>query len=445
MKVTLINPYHSFVSSPHTRARANVIAPPLGLATVAAVLEKQGVKVDIVDMAVSERKISDDEKLSLTGNDAVGISASLTTRFPQAIAISKALKQTDKDMPVIFGGNHASFTYQEILRKYGSVDIIVLFEGESSMLELTEALSGRKKLDDVKGITYRNKDGEIMVTHPAEKVTDLDTLPMPARHLLPMEHYAEKGCFAGTIVSSRGCPYRCVFCSTSAFWGHKVRLNSVERVLQEIEYLVEKHHLKEISFADDIFTYSRSRIVKLCEMIEDKFDIQWACGTRVDCVDADLLGKMQKAGCSGIFFGVESASQNILDKCKKHQTVEMCKRAIKLAKQVGMRVESSFILGLPGENNETLKKDLDFILETMPDRILLNLLTPYPGTILYERPHEFGIRILDDDWQYYTHAIPSVETGDLSWKDLLKARASIEEEYSKAKGETPGESSADVG
>ena len=179
--------------------------PPLGLASIAAVLERQGIKVDIVDMGVSERKIGNEEELSLAGVDAVGISASMTPRFPQAIAISKALKRTDKDLPVIFGGNHATFMYKEILQNYDSVDMIVLFEGESSMLEITEALSGRKKLADVKGIAYRDKDGRIILTHPAEKVTDLDTLPMPARHLLPMEQYKKKGCVAGDLVSSRGC------------------------------------------------------------------------------------------------------------------------------------------------------------------------------------------------------------------------------------------------
>jgi radical SAM superfamily enzyme YgiQ (UPF0313 family) len=313
------------------------------------------------------------------------------------------------------------------------------------MLELTEAMLGRKKLAEVKGIAYRNKDGRIIVTPPAKKVTDLDTLPMPARHLLPMKRYAEKCLFAGTIVSSRGCPYRCIFCSNSEFWGHKLRLNSIERVLQEIEYLVEKHNIKEINFGDDIFTYSRSRVIKLCEMIERKFNIQWGCSTRVDYIDADLLTKMRKAGCSTIYFGVESASQVILDKCKKHQTVEMCREAIKLAKKIGMDVSASFILGLPGENNETLRKDLDFILEAMPNRIVVNLLTPYPGTSIHKHPQEFGIRIVDEDWQYYTLFTPPVETGDLSWKDLLRARVSIIQEHSKAKGETPEEPSADVG
>jgi radical SAM superfamily enzyme YgiQ (UPF0313 family) len=433
MKVTLISPSHCFNSSCSVYAES-VIAPPLGLASIAAVLEKQGIEVDIVDMALSDRKIRDGENLSLPGTDIVGVSASLTQRFPQAVAISRALKQNDKDIPIVFGGNYATFMYKKILRDFDSVDIIVLFEGEYSMLELTKAFSGKKDLADVKGIAYRNEDEAIIATHPAEKVTDLDTLPMPARHLLPMEHYKEKGHGAGSIMSSRGCPYKCIFCSTSAFWGHKVRSNSLERVLQEIEHVVEKYHIKDICFDDDIFTYSRPRILKLCEMIEKKFDIQWGCSSRVDHIDADLLSKMRKAGCSTIFFGVESASQVILNKSKKHQTIEMSRRAIKMAKEAGMNVDASFILGLPGENKETIKQDLDFILETMPDRIIMNLLIPHPGTGIYEHSHEFGIRILDDDWQYYTGTIPVVETEDLSWKDLLKARVSILEKYYKAKG-----------
>jgi len=428
MKVTLINPSSSLVPSGPVST-----GPPVGLATIAAVLENQGIKVDITDMALFGRKIGDNEKLSLPGTDAVGISASMTSFFHQVVAISKALKQTDKDMPVILGGNHATFMHKEILRNYNFVDIIVLFEGEYVMLELTEALSGKKKLADVKGIAYRNKDGKVVVTDPAEKVKDLDILPMPARHLLPMEHYIEKKCWPGSIVTSRGCPYKCIFCSTSAFFGHKVRFHSIGRVLQEIRSLVEKHHIKQIHFNDDIFTFSRSRGIKLYEMIEKNFDIEWGCQTRVDHVDADLLSKMRKSGCGGLFFGMESASQVILDKCEKHQTVEQGRRAIKLTKELGINVEVSFILGLPGENHETIKNDLDFILETIPDRLILNLLVPYPGTILYENPQKFGIRILDEDWQYYTHAIPVTETRDLSWKDLLKARFLIEREYCKAK------------
>lgn len=429
MKVTLVNPPSEFVDEDLLHA------PPLGLASIAAVLETKGVEVDIIDMAAPGQATGDKDKLRLSGTDVVGISATLTPRFPQAIAISRAIKKADKDIPIVLGGNHATFMHKEILQNYSSVDFIVLYEGEYSFLKLVEALEGRKSLAKMRGIAYRSKNGKVIVTPKAEKVKDLDALPMPARHLLPMELY-KKWRETGNIVSSRGCPYRCTFCSTSAFFGHEVRLNSIERVLQEIEYLVEKHHLKQISFSDDLFTFSRARVNALCDMIIEKnLDIKWACFSRVDYVDATLLHKMQKAGCQQILYGVESGSQRILDLCKKHQTVERARKAIELTKEEGIAVCASIILGLPGENHQTVQKTLDFILETKPPDISLHLLVPYPGTRIWEEPEKFGIRILGQEWQYYTQAIPMVETKDLSWGDLLKAKSLIIREYLKAKGE----------
>lgn len=429
MKVTLINPPFHFEDTNLSRF------PPLGLASIAAVLEENDEEVNIIDMATSENKPSETKGLPLSNADVVGISATHTHRFPEVMKISREIKRMDKDIPVVLGGNHATFMYERILQNHSSVDIIVMFEGEYTMLQLMKTLAGEKSLSEMEGIAYRNQSGKIVVTPRARKVRNLDALPLPARHLLPMELY-QKGGGTGSIVSSRGCPYKCIFCSTAAFSGQEVRLNSAERILQEIKYLIEKCHTKEIQFTEDLFTFSRSRVNALCELItKENLDVAWGCLSRVDYVDEALLNRMHEAGCREIFYGVESGSQSILDRCGKHQTVEKARKAIELTKTANMDVCAAFILGLPGETHETIQKTRDFILETLPSETRLNLLVPYPGTSLYENPEDYGIRILSKDWKYYTHALPVTETDELSWKELLKAKSLMTREYLKAKGQ----------
>jgi len=269
LKVTLINPAAEYVSDRYP------CSPPLGLATIAAVLKTKDIDVEIIDLAASGQTICPKDMLPLPGTDVVGISITMTQRFPQAIAISRVIKKADKDMPVVFGGNHPTFMCKQILQTCSSVDFIVLYEGDYTFPKLLDVLEHGKSLADVNGIAYRDKDEKIVVAPQAERVKDIDALPMPARHLLPMKSY-EKWSAAGGIVTGRGCPYRCTFCSTSAFFGHEVRLNSAERIVKEIEYLMEKYHIRDIRFADDLFTVSPARVNALCNMIiERNLDINW--------------------------------------------------------------------------------------------------------------------------------------------------------------------------
>lgn len=426
MKVILVNPPGGL--SDETAG----MSPPLGLAYIASLLETQGVEVKIVDMKILGLKPIEIAKyLKGESEVLVGISTTMTACFPEAIEISKVVKQVDKNIPVILGGNHATFTHREILQHYNSVDIVVLFEGEQTMLDLMKAVEGKSDLKYVKGIAYRDRAENIIVTSPRGRIEKLDELPIPARHLLPIESYNKR---AATIVTSRGCPYSCIFCSTSAFHGHRLRFHSPKRIANEIEYLVSEYKSDRIIFADDILTYNRKHIVKTCEeIVRRNLKITWGCNTRADYIDRSLLNTVYRAGCTRIFFGIESGSQAILDRCKKHLDLRKARKAIELTKSTGIKATTSFILGLPGEDWSTIEATLNFILEADTSQINVNILVPYPGTRICEDPNQYGIRILSKDWHYYTHTIPIIETEHLSQKDLIRGKLKIMREFYRYK------------
>lgn len=426
MKVLLVNPPGGYRCS-------ESIEEPLGLAYIAAVLEENDIDVNILDMKVTNMNLNDYRKMLVkTEPEIVGIT-SMTINAPDAIEIAKATKQENKDITTVIGGVHATFMYDDILMKYPEVDIVVRFEGEYTMLDLIKCLESDGDLKSIQGIAYSDVKGKLVVTPTRPKIENLDELPMPARHLLPMElykTYVDKANRGFTLITSRGCPFHCIFCSTSIFHGPKVRMHSVKRVVDEMEYLVQNYNTRHVSFADDLFTLNRRRVMEICnEILERGLDVRWGCLSRVDTVDLELLTMMKKAGCDSIFFGVESVSQKVLDKIRKGFTVEQAKKALKFAKQAGMRVVASFIVGLPGETLESALQILPFLTETRPDLVGIHALSPFPGTEIYEHPERYGIKILHREWNKYDLISPTTETEYLSAKDLVYLQLKLLKDY----------------
>lgn len=253
-------------------------------------------------------------------------------------------------------------------------------------------------------------------------IEDLDSLPFPARHLLPMDKYKILGRKLTVIhvISSRGCPFQCTFCSSSALCGKRFRARSVENILDEIEEAAEKYKTRHIEFIDDTFTLNRRRIVEFCEEVKKRgLDISWCCSSRVDTIDEDLMKKMKEAGCFIIFFGVESASQRTLDLIGKGITVDRAVKAINWAKKAGIEVLASFVIGFPWETRRDMKETIRFAVKLKPDFAEFSVATPYPGTALYEMAEKEGL-IEVRDWSKYTAIEPVMRGYNFTVKDVKR-------------------------
>ncbi len=412
MKILLISPPYKW----EDRKVGEGVLPPLGLLYIASVLLEKDHKVELLDArALSLSK--NDVKQEIAGRkpDVVGIS-SMTFNISEAFDIAEIVKNVDKDIKVMIGGAHPTALPTETLEECKHIDIVVYGEGEETVPELMEAIEGKKTLENIKGIAYRD-GGKIIKTPPRPLIEDLDTVPFPARDLLPWEKYqrlTHRTLFSKnvdkpytTMMTSRGCPYGCVYCDKSAF-GRKWRGRSAENVVAEILLLVEKYKVGEVTFHDELFTFDRERVIKICElMIKNGIDISWACDARADTVDQHMLNMMKKAGCTTVFFGVESGDDKILKNIQKNESLDEMRDAVKMAKKAGLNVSASFIFGLPGETVETANATLEFAKALNADIALFNIATPFPGSPLFKQLEKEG-RILTHDWSKYNPHISEV-------------------------------------
>lgn len=366
---------------------------PVGLSYIAAVLEGNGFSPTIMDLSFPDFEMEKlREKTAQLQPDIVGIS-SMTRNFQTAVMVARKIKLWNPACIVVMGGIHATFMHREILATVPEVDVVVRYEGEYTMSELTHAFSRNISLQSVRGISFREED-KVVSTPIRSRIEDLDRLPYPAYHLLEpnVEEYLRqfrKRNFP--MMTTRGCPFSCIYCSTMAFHGRMYRTRSISNVLGELEYLIEKYKADNISFADDNFTMQNDRVFELCNQMKKRgIAIEWGCSARVDQVSEELLKSMKAAGCTDIFFGIESASQRVLNLIRKGFRVRQAKDAVKIAERLGIRTHCSFIVGLPGESSRTLSNMIRFIDETKPSgRVIPNALDILPGTELAEKEEEY--------------------------------------------------------
>ena len=332
--------------------------PPLGLAYMAAVLEQNDIEVKIFDCPVCEM---DHEKLKSELDSyqptIIGIGA-MTPIIESALKSANVAKQVCPDAKVVMGGPHATFADKQLISDEKDVDIIVRGEGEETLLDLAKQSPEMQKIGDIKGITFR-KDNQVIRSIDRPFIQNLDALPLPAYKYIQMKRYRITGMKLLPIISSRGCPFQCSFCVASQMFGAKYRARSSKNVLDELEWLKDEYDAEGIAFQDDTLTFDKKRALEICDgMIERKLKLPWGCSSRADVVTKEVLAKMAKAGCDEICFGVESGCQRIRDSIKKKVTTEQCENAIKWAKEAGIFVTVSVILGYPGETKETLRKAL---------------------------------------------------------------------------------------
>ena len=390
MRIILINPpfedEYSVGSSKSIKYVLNVI-PPLGLAYLAAALEKGGFSVKIIDGFVEDVNISG---IISSQPDIIGLTATTPT-FNSALSIARRIKDGLPSVMIILGGAHITAMPLEAMRA-GPFDIGVIGEGEETVVELVSlrATGGSEAISSIKGLICR--EGPNLVTTPKrEIIKDLDNIPLPARHLLPpLSRYrptpaSYRRLPLGVLITSRGCPQQCAFCDRAVF-GNSYRKRSPENVLAEAEELINKYGAREIRFFYDCFTLDKERTIKICRGLRKiRPKLPWTCLTTVGSVTKELLKEMKASGCWQVLYGLESGSERMLKLLKKGASLEQNIRAVKWAKDAGLSVRADFILGTPGETAESLNQTLSFALKMKLDYAHFNKFVPYPGSELYER------------------------------------------------------------
>ena len=394
---------------------------PLGIAYLGAVSERNGYSVSVIDCQAQRLTPSDFEReISKHQPKVVGIT-STTLTYKSALKVAEKAKKVHPNCITVLGGCHATFWDDRTLEECPQLDIIVRKEGEYTLLEILDRLKENKSINNVRGTTCR-KNGKIIRNADRSYIENLDELPFPAHHLLPLKHLRKQGKVIFPLTTSRGCVYWCSFCTAVRMFGRRYRMRTPKNVVDELQFLTERYGANQFTFYDDAFTVDQSRVHEICEEIQNRrLKIMWDCETRVDMVTNALLQKMREAGCIAVWFGVESGSQSIINNMEKSINLAQTRRAFKWANEAGLMTVASVILGFPGETKETALKTVKFVEELNPTDVGYYVATPYPGTPMYEYVKEKGwLKITDFD--RYDTATPIFESPTLSMKDLGEIR-----------------------
>ena len=415
MHITLVNP-------PYPRgAHRHPPFIPLGIGYLAAVLEKNQYEVDVIDCQALKLTYEEFEsEISKRQPNIVGIT-STTLTYKSALRIAKIAKEAHPKCLTLLGGCHGTFWDDKALQECPYLDVVVRKEGENTLLELVRRLEAGRVFHNVSGTTCRK--GEEIIRNPDRAyIENLDDLPFPAHHLLPIKHFRKYGKVVFPLSTSRGCTFWCDFCSAVRMFGRRYRMRSSKSVADELEFLHKEYGADQFTFYDDAFTVDKARVERICKEIQDrKLKIEWDCETRVDLVTRDLLFKMRRAGCIAVWFGVESGSQQVLDAMKKSLSLNKTREAFKWAEEAGIMTIASVILGFPGETSETAWETVKFLEELNPSDVGIYIATPYPGTPMFDYVKEMGwLKI--DDFDKYDTATPVFETPTLEMRELREIR-----------------------
>lgn len=378
MKILLINP-----APTGTLKATGVLFPPLGLLYVAAYAEREGHEVTVRDLAIQK----EGKEVNYKKYDLVGISTD-TTRHRQALKIAERAKGSGRT--VVMGGPHPGYVDEEILST-GKVDFIVHGEGEVTFAELVAAIEKKDgEFDSIPGISFLS-DGRLVRTPQRPFIENLDDLPLPARHLIDLDDYRRTK-FGGRpitpLITSRGCPYQCAFCASSHFWGLKVRMRSIESILEEIEELYHHYQFRAVAFLDDTFNISSKRVVEICRgIVRRKLDLWWWNLSRLDLFSGNegMVKEMIRAGMKAVFIGVESPHPETLKDLHKGIQKEDVIETIEMLKRNGVQIHASYIIGGLHETARSVHETIRFAKRLDTNVAQFSILTPFPGTAFYEQ------------------------------------------------------------
>lgn len=445
MNILLINPYFTSLT------KYEKIEMPLGLMYLASCLERASFKVEIIDASLGLRRSFNKgkwhygytlnelvEEVKKRAPDVVGLGCFFSMRFPAVLEIAREIKKLNRKSRIVIGGIHPTIFAEKILSEHDCFDYVVIGEGEHSFLQLLKVIhsDNPKGLGSIDGIAYRN-NGRIFINPKTAFIENLDSLPFPAHHLLPVEEYMKNkslrwGLGANRqfpIITSRSCPNRCTFCSMFLTHGSKWRCRSPKNVVDEIEYLVKIYQAREISFEDDNLTLSKKRIIDICQGITERgLKISWNTpnGVSVKHLDYEILENMKKAGCDSVNLAIESADDRMRNEIiKKHLSREKIYEVIQACKELDLKANAYFVLGMPGETRESLENNIKMLKEVPLNGMIAFFATPFPGTELFRWVDENNMvdkkdleKINRGDFNLYYK--PVIRLDAVSFEELIK-------------------------
>ncbi len=438
MRIILVNsPIDSVLRDGHVDPVTSYLfynSAPLGLLYIAAVLERAGHTVACVDAPA--------EKLDIPATirrcedfkpDIVGLGSN-TVVFESAKEFGDALKAAMPSVPLVLGGYHVTLLPNEAMQ-HRCFDVGVIHEGEFTMLDLVDHYAGRKALEDVEGVVYRDDGGTIVHTKPRSKFKKLDELPFPARYLLPANLYKpvpvdQHGLPKFSMVTSRGCPHACGFCQKSRS-GYRGR--SPAFVVDEMEHLIRDFGAQDIAFVDSLFCANKKRVMAICkEIMRRGVKISWTCSSRVEVVDREMLQTMADAGCWRTRFGVESGSDQVLDFISKGITKEKIRNAITWADEVGLRPKAFFMVGHMPDTPDTIRETIDFAKSIPLHDVTVQINTLLPKTPqmeIWEREGEKWGRVINKSTDEKSFWEPTFVPWGMESEDLIEAHRSFYREF----------------
>jgi radical SAM superfamily enzyme YgiQ (UPF0313 family) len=405
VKFSFINPSPNVELPTLEKSKAIGSWPPLYTLDIATFLKNEGFEVSVLDQSAQSFSVEETvDWVRREDPDILGFST-LSSSGRTAAIIAREVKKENPNLTTVFGNYHATFNAERILETYPFVDIIVRGEGEYTSLELAECLEKKGNLKKVMGITFRKRK-QIVSTPDRPLLKKIDSLPFPNRELIPIEYHST---IVGaniapkrftSIISSRGCVYRCRFCGCRKFAKNIWRPRSVENILQELRMLVGEGY-RQFLFVDDNFALNQKRAVKLCrEIRKEKMDIEWICDSRVDHSSYEMLRETVRAGCIMMYFGIESANQWVLKYYNKQATPQQAEVAVKNARKAGVDVVvGSFIVGAPNETRQEIQNTLKFAQHLDLDVPQFNILGAFPGTDLWDELAMKGVIDVDQYWE----------------------------------------------
>ncbi len=376
----------------------------MGIAYLAAVAEESGHQVDVVDAEASQLGFDDiRDRIRSFQPNVIGMQT-FCANLKRCYTIADIAKSIDPSIRVVLGGVQATL-FVKAQFEQSSIDFVVVGEGEYTLRELLTVIDSPDAYPGVTGLAYREAGGRVLINPTRPLIRNLDELPFPALHLFPMERYHSSSQLRGSrtlhILTSRGCPYQCSYCSGDLIFGRTFRFRSASKVINDIRRLVSEFGADSIQFYDESFTVNRKRVFELCDALDASgLNLPWACFTRVDLVDREILTRMRDSGCYQIFFGVETGVPRLLEIIRKGTTLDQARTAFKLTRELGIETVASFMLTLPTETIEETWESIRFGIDLDPDYIYWLTFVPYPGNDLAEMAKQTGSIINDDPTTY---------------------------------------------
>lgn len=401
MKVLFVHPHGwNWYGSQKDISSIFSLMPPLGIMSIASFLEERGLDVEILDCHARPAPLEETLSLILAKSpDVVGFSCT-TSSFLDGYQLAERLKELAPEIRIVFGGAHACSVGVGLLDSFPAIDFLVIGEGERTFYELMTA--GFSGVEAIPGVGFR-RDGTGVLSSVRENIADLDSLPFPAYRRLPgfprrynLALFSYPTAPNTSIISSRGCPYHCSYCDRSVF-NRGFRFNSAAYMHEHLAYLNRDFGIRHVFFYDDLFTFDRARVEEFCRLLStSKLPVTYNCVARLEHVDRELVDLLKSSGCWQVNFGIESGDPEVLKKHRKFLELDDVHKKLLMVKNAGMRVKGLFMVGLPGEDEQAIRRTIDYALSLPLDEINVTKFTPFPGAPIYRNIREQGE--FHEDW-----------------------------------------------